>query len=192
MHLPSAPSSVGSRMSCPAMSSRVGAKKRQVLVYQPDRHGALPHRGGAPLDRPATGVARREHPWHARLQQEWLARTFLPSLHIERRTVQFPSRQDEAAIVEFDRPSEPASVSLCADKGEESTRPEGPALARAVVFDDDPFQVLLSQEAPDLRAGEQFDVRGGHYPVDEVPRHALAQISRPYEQVDLPRTPRQV
>ena len=64
-----------------AGSSRLGIG--QVLVDQPDRHSALAHRGGDPLDRTAAHVARREYPRQARLQQVRLPREFLPSASLE-------------------------------------------------------------------------------------------------------------
>src|SRR5215204_3794742 len=74
----------------------------QVLMDQPHCHRALAHRRGAPLDRAAAHVTRREYSWHASLQEERLPRTFLPVVVIECRIVQLPARQDEAALVEFD------------------------------------------------------------------------------------------
>src|SRR5215218_10965452 len=90
---------------------------------QPHCHRALPHRGGAPLDRATTHVTRGEYARHASLQQKRLPRTFLPVVLIERRIVQFPNGQDEAALVEFDAPFEPAGVGLRADEDKERPRP---------------------------------------------------------------------
>src|SRR5215212_7492593 len=135
---------------CGAGSSRsLHAGLGQVLVDQPYRHGALPHSRGTPLDRAAAHVAGREDARHAGLKEGRLPRKFSPGVFVERRTVQLPARQDEAALVEVDGPSQPLGV------------------------------------------GEQLDVPCVRDPVDEVPRHALAQVVAPYEQVDPLRASRQ-
>src|SRR5215212_4671851 len=173
---------------CGAKSSHsLHAGIGQVLMDQPHRHSALADGGGAPLDRAAAHITRREYARHARLQEKRLPRTFSPGVFVERRTVQLPARQDEAALVEVDGPSQPAGVGVSPDEDEEGPRTEGPACARAVVLYRDPLQAILSQELPDLGVGEQRDVLGGCKPVYEVPRHAFAQVLAPYEQVDPPR-----
>src|SRR5215217_5463205 len=170
---------------CGAESSRsLHAGLGQVLVDQPYRHGALPHSRGTPLDRAAAHVARREDARHAGLKEGRLPRKFSPGVLIERSTVQLPARQDEAALVEVDGPSQPAGVGLSADEGKEGSRPEGLACARAVVPYNDPPQAVFSHELPNLGVGEQLDVPCVRDPVDEVPRHALAKVVAPYEQVD--------
>src|SRR5688500_4440116 len=113
---------------------------------QPHCHRALPHRGGAPLDRAAAHVTRREYSWHVRLQEERLTRTFLPVVVIERRIVHLPARQDEAALVEFDGTLEPTGVGLRADEDKECLRPKSPAFPRAVVLDHEPLQAVFSRE----------------------------------------------
>src|SRR5215210_4514631 len=123
----------------------------QVLMDQLHRHSALAHRGGAPLDRAAAHVARGEHARHARLQEERLPRTFLPLfLTFERITVQFPSRQDEASLVELDGPLKPSGIGPRTDEDEERPRPQGAAYARAVVLYHELLQAVLSRELPDL------------------------------------------
>src|SRR5215213_3080312 len=158
----------------------------QVLMDQPHCHRALAHRGGAPLDRAAAHVTRGEDSRHASLQEKRLPRTFLPVVLIERRIVQLPTCQYEAALVEFDGTFDPSRVGLRADEDKERPRPKSPACARAVVLDHDPLQAVFSHEFSDLRAGEQLDVLGGCDPVDEILRHALAQVASPYEQVNPP------
>src|SRR5215204_1559656 len=113
---------------------------------QPHCHRALAHRGGAPLDRAAAHVTRGEYSRHASLQEKRLPRTFLPVVLMERRIVQLPAGQDEAALVQFDGTLEPAGVGLCADEDKERPRPKGAACPRAVVLDHDPLQVILSRE----------------------------------------------
>src|SRR5215218_9934837 len=93
-------------------------------------HRALAHRGGTPLDRAASHVTRGEYASHASLQQKRLPQTFLPVVLIERRIVQLPTGQDEATLVEFDAPFEPAGVGLRADEDKERPRPKSPAFPR--------------------------------------------------------------
>src|SRR5215203_6903775 len=88
----------------------------QVLMDQPHCHRALAHRGGAPLDRAAARVTSGEYSRHASLQEKRLPRTFLPVVLIERRIVQLPTGQDEAALVEFDAVFEPAGVGISPDE----------------------------------------------------------------------------
>ena len=99
----------------------------QVLMDQPHCHRALAHRGGAPLDRAAAHVTRGEYSRHASLQEKRFPRTFLPVVLMERRIVQLPAGQDEAALVQFDGTLEPGGVGLCADEDKERPRPKGPA-----------------------------------------------------------------
>jgi hypothetical protein len=113
-------------------------------------------------------VASREYPRQARLQEERLPRTLLPEVPVEHGTVQRYPRQHEAPLVEFDGPLEPSGIRVGTDEHEEGPGTEGPVRSRAVLPDRDPVQAVLSQEFPDLRAGEQFDVLGSRDPVDEV------------------------
>jgi hypothetical protein len=94
---------------------------------QPHCHRALPHRGGAPVDRAAAHVTRGEYSRHASLQEKRLPRTFLPVVLMERRIVQLPAGQDEAVLVQFDGTLEPAGVGLRADEDKERPRPKGAA-----------------------------------------------------------------
>src|SRR5829696_5920222 len=151
---------------------------------QRHRHSTLSHRGGTPLDRATTRVASCEYARQARLLEEWLPRAFSPSVLVERRTVQLPARQDEAASVEFDGTFQPAGVGISPDEGKERSDSKVPSYTRAVILDYGPLQAVLSHEFSDLRAGEQLDVLGGRDPVDEILRHALAQVASPYEQVN--------
>src|SRR5215210_8273850 len=158
---------------------------------QRHRHSTLSHRGGAPLDRATTRVASCEYARQARLQEERLPRAFSPGVLIERRIVQRIPRQNEAAFVEVYGTFQPACVGISPDEGKERPDSEVPSYTRAVVLDYGPLQAVLSHEFSDLRAGEQLDVLGGRDPVDEVPRHALAQVASPYEQVSPSRASRQ-
>jgi hypothetical protein len=97
----------------------------QVLMDQPHRHSALANRGGTPLDRATAHIASREYSRQARFQKEWLPRSCLPGALIERRTVQLPARQDEAALVEFNGTFQPAGVGLSSDEDEERPGIEG-------------------------------------------------------------------
>src|SRR5919107_4165918 len=163
-----------------AVSSRfLHACIGQVLMDQPHCHRALPHRGGAPLDRAASHVTRGEYARHASLQQKRLPKQFLPVVLIERRIVQLPTGQDEAALVEFDTPFEPAGVGLRTDEDKERPYPKSPAFPRAVVLDHDPLQAVFSRELSHPRADQQLDVRGIRDPVYEVAGHVLAQIFSP-------------
>src|ERR687897_3351729 len=105
----------------------------QVLMDQRHRHSTLSHRGGAPLDRATTHVASCEYARQARLLEEWLPRAFSPSVLVERRTVQLPARQDEAAFVEFDGTLKPAGVGISPDEGKERPDSEVPSFTRAVI-----------------------------------------------------------
>src|SRR5829696_5523718 len=154
---------------------------------QRHRHSTLSHRGGTPLDRATTRVASCEYARQARLLEEWLPRAFSPSVLVERRTVQLPARQDEAASVEFDGTFQPAGVGISPDEGKERSDSKVPSYTRAVILDYGPLQAVLSHEFSDLRAGEQLDVLGGRDPVDEILRHAFAQVASPYKQVNPPR-----
>src|SRR4028119_1331113 len=64
--------------------------------------------------------------------------------------------------------------------------------ARTVILDHDSVQAVLSYEFSDLGVCEQLDVPGARNPVDEIPRHALAQVVAPYEQINPPRASRHV
>src|SRR5215218_8288761 len=153
---------------------------------QRHRHSTLSHRGGTPLDRATTRVASCEYARQARLLEERLPRTFLPGVLIERRTVKRLPCQDEAPFVEVDGTFQPTGVGISPDEGKERPDSEVPSYTRAVVLDYGPLQAVLSHEFSDLCAGEQLDVLGGRDPVDEILRHALAQVASPYEQVNPP------
>src|SRR5215218_458794 len=154
---------------------------------QRHRHSTLSHRGGTPLDRATTRVASCEYARQARLLEERLPRTFLPGVLIERRTVQRLPRQDKAPFVEVDGTFQPTGVGISPDEGKERPDSEVPSYTRAVILDYGPLQAVLSHEFSDLCTGEQLDVLGGRDPVDEILRHAFAQVASPYEQVNPPR-----
>src|SRR5215218_11393609 len=104
---------------------------------QLDRHRALAHRRGHPLDRTSTHVASCEHTGQVRLQGVRLPRKVPPEIPIEHGALQRSPCQDEAAFVEFDGALEPASVGLRPDEDKECFRSEGSTCARAVVLDYD-------------------------------------------------------
>src|SRR5919107_3450141 len=125
---------------------------------QPHSHGALPHRGGDSLDRATARVASGEYARQARLQGIRAPLNTFPDDSIERGVIQRLPRQDKAALVEVDGPSQPAGVGLGTDEDEECPRLKGPTLTRAVVLDHDPLKAILPGEFSYLGIGEQLDV----------------------------------
>src|SRR5215213_10530897 len=106
---------------------------------QPHCHRALAHRGGAPLDRAAAHVTRGEYARQARLQEKRLPRAFLPVVLMERRIVELPTGQDEAAFVEVYGTFQPAGVGISSDEGKERSDSEVPSYTRAVILDNGPL-----------------------------------------------------
>src|SRR5918993_3709672 len=111
----------------------------QVLMHQRHRHSTLSHRGGTPLDRATTRVASCEYARLARLQEERLPRAFSPGVLIERRIVELPTGQDEAAFVEVHSTLKPAGVGISPDEGKERPDSEVPSFTRAVILDNGPL-----------------------------------------------------
>ena len=131
---------------------------------------ALPHRGGAPLDRAPSCPPRILLACSS--QEERLTQTLLVVV-IERRIVQLPARQDEAALVEFDGTLEPTGVGLRADE-DKSARPRVRRSPERLSSITTPFRRSSPVSSLTPGADQQFDVRGVRNPVDEVPRHVLA------------------
>ena len=90
-------------------------------------------------------------------------------------------------VVELDRVAQPGRARLRADEDEERARQQQPPLLRVGVLDDDTFERVVPLQLPDLGVQQHLDVWRPLDPVDEVARHALAEILAADDEPDLRR-----
>ncbi len=92
--------------------------RRQVVVHRPHRTRAFADRGGNALERAVAHVADREHSRHRRLERQRITSgERVPADHVVgKRAV----GEDEAAIVERDRATQPCGGGVGTDEAEQA------------------------------------------------------------------------